>query len=99
VSFSRKELKPDGSPNVLIRTVDSQGKVLQVEDRKTGQITHYSGPKIGNGSVLNINFAINEYGKGEKSMNILSQQIWDLVPYEGGEFPTKEDNSWAEDAE
>lgn len=48
--------------------------------------------KIGNGSIVNVNFAVNEYGKDQKSANILSLQVWDLVKYEGGEFPTREDS-------
>lgn len=99
VAFSRKEFKGDGSPNTLIRIVDAKGDLLQGQDRQ-GVVKNYSGPKIGNGSTVNVNFAINEYGKNEKSMNILSLQVWDLIPYEGGEFPTKVDpeGSWTEDA-
>lgn len=56
--------------------------------------------KIGNDSVVNVNFAINEYDKDMKSANILSMQVWDLVRYEGGDFPVREDESktWAEEA-
>lgn len=87
MTFKRRELKQDGSPNTPIRVVDHHGEAW---NPKT---------KIGNGSVLNINFAINEYGKGQKSANILSLQVWDHVPYEGSEFPTKDENDgdWAEE--
>jgi hypothetical protein len=49
---------------------------------------------------VNVNFAVNEYGKNQKSANILSLQVWDLVPYEGSEFPTRndEEKDWAEEA-
>lgn len=83
ITFKRKELKQDGSPNQPIRIVDHHGAVLQDKD------TAYKGPKIGNGSTVNVNFIINDFSETEKNANILSLQIWDLVPYEGGEFPTK----------
>lgn len=90
VKFSRKEFKSNGEPNKPIRIVDAKGNP-------------WNGQKIGNGSVVNVNFAINEYKKGKFSMNILALQVWDHVPYNDGGFPVKEDdsdgNSWAEDAE
>lgn len=93
VSFKRKELKLDGTANHPVRIVDHHGEPW---DAKV---------KIGNGSTVNVNFAVNEFGKGQKSANILSLQVWDLVRYEGNEFPTREDDSpaetagsWAEDA-
>lgn len=88
LTFKRRELKMDGSPNTPIRVVDHHGEAWNPKTR------------IGNDSVVNVNFAINEYGKGQKSANILSLQVWDLVPYEGSEFPTREDaseDSWAEE--
>lgn len=90
ITFKRRETKQDGSANQPIRIVDHHGNTLQDGD------TPYTGKKLGNGSTVNVNFAINEYGKNQKSANILSLQIWDLVVYEGGEFPTKEDSegSW-----
>ena len=93
ITFKRREFKPDGTANQPIRIVDHRGEVLQDKD------TVFKGPKIGNGSTVNVNFAINEYGKGLKSANILSMQVWDLVKFEGGEFPIKEDEkSWEEEA-
>jgi hypothetical protein len=89
ITFKRRETKQNGESNSPIRIVDHHGNTLQDKD------TAYKGPKIGNGSVVNVNFAVNEYGKNQKSANILSMQIWDLVPYEGGEFPTKEvESDW-----
>lgn len=82
MTFKRKELKTaTNEPNDPIRVVDHHGEPW---DNKV---------KIGNGSTVNVNFAINEYGKGEKSANILSMQVWDLVKYDGGEFPTRDDNA------
>lgn len=80
ITFKRKELKQDGSPNQPIRIVDHKGEAWNPKQ------------KIGNGSIVNVNFAINEFGKNQKSANILSLQVWELVKYEGGEFPTREDN-------
>ena len=80
ITFKRRETKQDGTPNNPIRVVDHHGEPWNPKTR------------IGNGSTVNINFAINEYGKNQKSANILSMQVWDLVPYEGAEFPTKEDS-------
>lgn len=87
ITFKRRELKQDGTPNQPIRVVDHHGEPWNPKVR------------IGNGSTLNVNFAINEYGKNQKSANILSLQVWDLVPYEGAEFPIKEETetSWAEE--
>lgn len=90
LQFRRKELKHDGRPNAPIRVVDKFGEPWNQE------------VSIGNGSTVNVNFAVNEYGdKGEKSLNILSMQVWDLVEYKGGEFPVAErptDDSWADGA-
>lgn len=78
ITFKRKELKQDGTPNQPIRVVDHRGE-------------NWDGRKIGNNSVVNVNFAVNEYGKGQKSANILSLQVWDHVPFDN-EFPVREDN-------
>lgn len=86
ITFKRRELKQDGTPNQPIRVVDHHNELWNPKVR------------IGNGSTINVNFAINEYGKNQKSANILSLQVWDLVPYEGGEFPTKDETDsgdWA----
>jgi hypothetical protein len=94
VSFSRKEFNRDGKPNQPIRIVNHKGETLQ------DQNTVYNGPKIGNGSTVNINFQVYEYAKKKFSPVILSMQIWELIPYEGGEFPTRDDpeGNWEEDA-
>lgn len=103
MTFKRREFKQDGSANSLIRVVDHHGTTLQ--NGVPGEKDHipYKGPRIGNGSTINVNFAINEYGKNQKSANILSMQVWDLVKYEGAEFPTREDadgeKTWAEEAQ
>lgn len=90
ITFKRREFKQDGTANQPIRVVDHHGELWNPKVR------------IGNGSTVNVNFAVNEYGKNQKSANILSMQIWDLVKYEGSEFPTKEEaegeKTWAEEA-
>ena len=78
ITFKRKELKADGTENQPIRVVDHRGQA-------------WDNRKIGNGSTVNVNFVINEYKPGQKNANILSLQVWDYVPYEGGEFPVKAD--------
>lgn len=87
ITFKRKEFKQDGTPNKPIRIVDHRGQ--DWDDRR-----------IGNGSTVNVNFAINEYKKGERSANILSLQVWDLVSYNGSEFPIKDEDeeNWEKDA-
>lgn len=80
LTFKRKELKTDGSPNQPIRVVDHHGEPWGTQN-------------IGNGSTVNVNFAINEFKPQQFSANILSLQVWDLVKYDGGaEFPTREDS-------
>lgn len=78
ITFKRKELKIDGSANQPIRVVDHRGEAWDTK-------------KIGNGSTVNVNFALNEYKPGQVNANILSLQVWDLVEYEGGEFPVREE--------
>lgn len=78
ISFKRKELKASGEHNQPIRIVDHRGNA-------------WDNRKIGNGSTVNVNFIVNEFKPGQKNANILSLQVWDYVPYEGGEFPTRED--------
>ncbi len=85
ITFKRKELKKDGTQNQPIRVVDHHGEAWNPK------------VKIGNGSTVNVNFAINEFKPKDFNANILSLQVWDLVPYEGGEFPTRDDDTKAED--
>jgi hypothetical protein len=87
ISFKRKELKADGTPNQPIRVVDHHGEP-------------WDNRKIGNGSTVNVNFVVNEYKPGQKIASILSLQVWDYVPYTGGEFPIKNDQeeNWTEEA-
>lgn len=90
ITFRRKEFKSDGNPNQPIRVVGPDGKTAWNKDTK-----------IGNGSDVRVNFAINEYKKGKFSANILSMQVWDLVPYDGGEFSANPDavSDWADEGQ
>lgn len=84
ITFKRKELKQDGSKNQPIRIVDHRGN-------------DWDNRLIGNGSTVNVNFAINEFKPKQFAANILSLQVWDYVPFTGGEFPTREDGDEAAD--
>lgn len=97
ITFKRKETGIDKAtgqvkPNKPIRVVDHKG-------------AEWDNRKIGNGSVVNVNFQTYDYKPGQTNANILSLQVWDYVPYEGGEFPTREDSAsedagedWSKDA-
>lgn len=76
MKFSRKELKFDGSPGQPIKVVDRTGQPWP-EDRK-----------IGNGSIVNVKFAVNEKQSGGMKPSVVALQVWEYVPYEGGDdFP------------
>jgi len=88
-AFKRKELKKDGDKAKPINVVDRAG---QPWDRSV---------KIGNESVVNFKFALNEVktgvNKGQQKPSLISIQVWEHVPYEGSgddfeEFPT--DDNW-----
>lgn len=85
IKFSRRVTKkdPDNAlnrvPATPIRIVDKHG---QPWDNKK---------LIGNGSTLNVQFAVNDRPNGKRA-SVLAVQVWDLVEYEGKgdyeEFPT-----------
>jgi hypothetical protein len=91
ITFKRKELKGDGTPNQPIRIVDHRGNA-------------WDNRKIGNGSTVNVNFAINEFKPKQFAANILSLQVWDYVSFTGNEFPirdadnTKQAEDWSQEA-
>ena len=94
IQFKRKSVKYDGTPAKPIRVVDAAGKPW---DQDT---------LIGNGSVVNVQFLINEIplAGGKRVIikpSVVAIQVWELVPYEGGnreDFPTKstDTESWEE---
>lgn len=91
IPFKRKEIKQDGTPAKPIEVVDRKGQPWDPQ------------VKIGNGSVLNFKFALNDVEVGKavrKKPSLIAIQVWDLVEYTGGnsdeyvDFPT--DDNWAE---
>jgi len=88
VKFSRKAKKADGTDAQPIRIVDAKG-----EDWPTGK-------RIGNGSILNVKFALNEKKSGGLKPGVLAVQVWELVEFEGeDDFPVREDGSedWSDE--
>lgn len=79
ITFKRKAYKQDGEASKPIAIKDNQG---QDWDGKT---------LIGNDSILNVKYNVNEWAFGKKKglrADPIAVQVWDLVPYEGGEaFP------------
>lgn len=91
LAFKRKEIKQDGSPAKPIEVVDNKGNPWDPS------------VKIGNGSVVNFKFALNEVtvaGKTRLKPSLIGLQVWEHVPYEGGdseftEYPTVDnEESW-----
>jgi len=73
---------------------DEPAKPIKIVDHKGNE---WDKRKIGNGSTVNVKFAINEFplsnGKTGRRPGILALQVWDLVEFQGGnseEFPTTE---------
>ena len=85
--WTKRAYNKDGEANKPIRVVDAEGNDW---DRKI---------MVGNDSVVNVKFNVREWDFGKKhgtSFDILAIQIWDHVPYEGGEqFPVKGDGQKA----
>lgn len=85
LTFKRPSTRKDGTPSKPIEIVDHEGKPWP------------DGVKIGNGSILNVKYVINETeygGRKFKKPGILKVQVWEHVPYEGRdgddeEFPVK----------
>lgn len=81
INFKRRARKKDGTESKPIKIVDKYGK-------------DWDGALIGNGSIVNVKFAVNEWEFGKKSgvrADILALQVWDLVEYADKEpFPVAE---------
>lgn len=79
ITFKRKAYKQDGTAAKPIAIKDSKAQDWDGETL------------IGNGSVLNVKYNVNEWTFGKKKglrADPLAVQVWELVPYEGGEaFP------------
>ena len=87
IKFVRKELKFDGKP----------GKPFKIVARDRSEWPQ--DVKIGNGSVMNVKMDIQEVeGSGAMKPKAFSFQVWEHVPYEGGEeFPVGEPEDWTGD--
>lgn len=95
--FVKKAYNKEGEANKPIRVVGPDGKDW---DRDI---------KIGNGSIVNVKFNVQDWEFGRKQgkrVSILAVQVWEHVPYEGGEqFPVRENKKpidgedWNEDEE
>ena len=87
IKFTRKEIKADGSPGKPFKIVDQFGKPWD----ETKQ--------IGNGSLVNVKFMVNETPQGKNKPSALAIQVWELAEYEGEEdFPVADANeNWGED--
>lgn len=86
ITFKRRELKKDGTPAKPIEIVDRKGQP-------------WGNERIGNGSVVNVQFAVNDGPDDSKRAGIIKLQVWEHVPYEGGdgdgerdEFPIANDD-------
>ena len=83
VTFRRKSVKRDGTDAKPIRVVD-----FQKNPWPENQL-------IGNGSKVNVKYAVNE-GPNWISMGIIAVQVVDLVEYEGGgdfeDFPAYDED-------
>lgn len=84
MSFKQKEFKTNGEENKPIEVVDILGKPWP-QDKL-----------IGNGSVIDIKFAVVDYGPGKKhGVYPRKIRVLELVPYEGGGFePISEDDEY-----
>lgn len=71
MTFRQPELKADGTPNKPIKIVDAKGRDW---DNET---------EIGNGSVVDVRFAVKDYGPGKKKgVYIRGIRVLEHVPYE-----------------
>ncbi len=93
LSFKRPAVKKDGTPGKPIRIVDNKGKPWD------------NTVLIGNGSVVNVNFALNEKASGGLKPSLIAMQVWEHVPYEpkdrDDDFPVvagAEDEDWSSEA-
>lgn len=89
LTFKRRELKKDNTPGKPIEVVDKKGQAWN--------------PKllIGNGSLVNVKIALNEY-EGEVKPGLIKLQIVEHVEYEGRggddeDLPTYGDDGQVED--
>lgn len=74
ISFRHKELRKDGTPNDPLRIVNSDNKP-------------WGNSLIGNGSTVDVKFAVKDYGPGKKKgVYIRAVRVLEHVPYEIEDF-------------
>lgn len=81
LTFTRDSVKQDGTEGKPFKIVDAQGK-----DWPEGKL-------VGNGSELNVVVTLNEREFNKQKFlkpSAVAIQVWTLVQYESGKFPTKE---------
>lgn len=80
ISFARDAVKKDKSPGKPFNIVDAQGKPWD------------NTKNVGNGSELNVVVSLNERTfRGDTFLkpSAVAIQVWNLVKYDSGAFPTK----------
>lgn len=89
VKFVRKATKSDGSPSKPISIEDDHGNP-------------WGDKLIGNGSVLNVKYSLNEVkSRGQKRLkpSVIAVQVWDHSPYvPKSSFKTRESSTQVEAA-
>lgn len=83
IKFTRKAIKKDGEKAQSIRVLDHRGEVWD------------QNKLIGNDSVVNIQYSLNEVNsKGKKRLkpSVLAVQVWDWKQYQSkSAFPTRDE--------
>lgn len=82
IPFKRKEVKQDGTPAKPINVMDAKGNPWDPN------------VKIGNGSIVDVKFALNEITHGRNKRNkpsLIALRVIELVEYEGKEGSNESD--------
>lgn len=84
IKFIRKAVKADGTPGKPFKVVDNKGRPWP-EDKR-----------IGNGSIVNVKFSVQETPQGNIKPSAIAIQVWELKEFEGDDaFPIAEDDGEA----
>lgn len=89
ITFRRRSVKRDGT----------EAKPIEIKTRAGADWDGKT--RIGNGSTVNVKIALNDVeGKKGTKPSLIKVQVWELVPYAGGDdedFPVGDDEDWAND--
>jgi len=87
MSFRQREFRKDGTKNDPIRIVDATNQ-------------KWGNSLIGNGSTVDVRFAVKDYGKGKKKgVYIRAIRVLEHVPYESEDFaPLDSDDEYFAEA-